>query len=309
MPDPGQIPFDDGFLPVSDGHRLYYAQYGSPQGPVSIVLHGGPGSGCSKSMLDWFDLEHRRVVLSDQRGAGRSIPTGETAHNTTADLVQDIERLRCHLGVRSWLVIGGSWGATLALCYAGTYPDVVSGLVLRGTFLASPREIRWFFQSLQALVPMAWRELTAGWSQEMRNDVLRTLTGMLQSERSGIRQDAAQRWGRYEEAVMTAMMGKPPSQAPPATDAWLQKYRLQAHYLSQGCFTSERALFRNARLASNIRTIVLHGTHDWICPPQNAERLIRFLPNAEMRWIEDGTHSASDPLILAALKNAISEVS
>lgn len=309
MPDSGESPFDDGFLPVTGGHRLYYAQYGPPQGPASIVLHGGPGSGCSKSMLDWFDLDHQRVVLFDQRGAGRSLPAGHTAHNTTADLVQDIERLRSHLGVRSWLVVGGSWGATLALCYAGQYRDVVSGLVLRGTFLASARELRWFFQSLEALVPVAWRELTAGWSQEMRSDVLRTLTGMLQSENSDIAQDAARRWGRYEETVMTAMMGKPPSQASGATAAWLSKYRLQAHYLSQGCFTTERALFRNARLASNIPTIVVHGTHDWICPPQNAERLMRFLPNAQLRWIEGGTHSASDPLILAALKNAVSDLS
>jgi proline iminopeptidase len=301
-------PFNEGHLPVGDQHHLYFAEYGQPDAPAAVVLHGGPGSCCKPSMLDWFDLSRQRVILFDQRGAGRSLPPGLLAHNTTAELVQDIERLRLQLQIGQWLVVGGSWGATLALSYAGRYPHALSGLVLRGVFLASIRETDWFFQSLRALAPHAWERLTAGWSTTQKNHVLSSLTHLLHAGTPEQQQEAAWRWACYEEGVMQAMMGLPESSTGDFSSTLLAKFRLQSHYLSQGCFVSERALFRCAHKAARVPTIILHGSHDWICPPENALRLQKFMPQAELRWINKGTHVAADPAIAAALRQAIRDL-
>jgi proline iminopeptidase len=308
---PMRVPslLNEGYLPVDGGHRLYFAEFGRRDAPLSLVLHGGPGSGCRPSMLDWFDLDRQRVVLLDQRGAGRSLPPGETANNRTPDLVEDMERLRTHLRVARWMLVGGSWGATLALCYAGRYPAAVRAMVLRGVFLGSRSETEWFFQGLRTMVPVAWRKLTAGWTAEQKRCVLQTLTAKLHSVTPQEQQAAARRWGEYEEAVIQAMTGETGGQMSAAGDAgWTGKYRLQSHYLVNNCFLGQRALFRYARHASRIPTVVLHGTHDWICPPENAVRLIRFMPHAELRWIEKGTHMSSDPAIGEALRQAIRDL-
>ncbi len=301
-------PFHEGYLPVGHGHDLYFAEYGHADAPAAVVLHGGPGSGCNASMLDWFDLSRHRVVLFDQRGAGRSMPRGMLAHNTTPDLVEDIERLRAGLRIPQWLVVGGSWGSTLGISYAGRYPGAVSGLLLRGIFLASRREMDWFFQSLQALAPQAWARLTAGWAPLQQKTVLQYLTHLLHHGTQEERQDAARRWGLYEEAVLQAMLGLPASPSIERPDAWIAKYTLQSHYLSQGCFVSERALFRWARQAARVPTIIVHGTHDWVCPPENVLRLKRFMRQAEVRWVVKGTHTASDPAICEALRKAIHDM-
>lgn len=307
MPKIPPAPFNQGYLAVGDGHSLHFAEYGSPLAPAAVVLHGGPGSGCKPSMLEWFDLSRQRVVLFDQRGAGKSRPGGETRANRTADLVRDIERLRRHLAIPRWLVVGGSWGATLGICYAGQHPEAVSGLVLRGVFLASDREMTWFFQSLKALVPAGWHQLTAGWTASEKTRVLQTLTRMVHSVAGQEQWDGVRRWAGYEDAVMQAMTGMPaPVMA--MSDELLAKYRIQSHYLSQSCFTSERSLFRHARRARRLPVILLHGTRDWICPPENARRLARFLPQAELRWIPGGTHTPSDPAIAAALRCAIHDM-
>jgi proline iminopeptidase len=298
------LPFHEGYLLVDGGHRLYFAEYGQPNVHASLVVHGGPGSGCKPSMLEWFDLAQDRVILFDQRGAGRSLPPGETTSNQTGALVRDIEHLRQHLGLSRCMMIGGSWGATLALCYAGRFPEVLRGLILRGTFLASRNETTWFFQSLKVFAPSAWSTLTAGWTTLQKQNVLQTLIEMLHSVSWQEQQEAARRWGEYEEAVIQAMTGG--NSALPVFDpAWVNKYRVQSHYLNNACFISQKSLFRSARHAAQIPTIILHGTHDWICPPMNAMRLMRFMPHAELRWIKKGTHTSSDPLIRDALRQAI----
>lgn len=307
MPAQTPRPFHEGYLPVGGKHQLYFAEYGQPDARASLVLHGGPGSGCKPSMLDWFDLAQNRVVLLDQRGAGRSIPSGETKCNQTRDLVQDLEQLRAHLNLSRWMVVGGSWGATLALCYAGQYPEVVRALILRGAFLASRREVDWFFQSLKVLVPIGWKNLTMGWTTLQKQNVLQTLIAMLHSVSQQEQQEAARRWGVYEDAVMQKMTGR--YSAPPEFDPnWSNKYRVQSHYLGNDCFIRQKLLFRQAQRTAPIPTIVLHGTHDWICPPENAVRLMRFLPHAELRWIARGTHSHADPAIGQALRQAIQDL-
>lgn len=309
VPKQEVIPFHQDYLSVPGGHQLYFAEYGQPDGPVAVVLHGGPGSGCNSSMLGWFDLSRQRVVLLDQRGAGRSKPAGCLQHNTTQDLIEDMERLRITLKIRQWLVVGGSWGSTLGVSYAGAYPEAVCGLVLRGVFLASEREMTWFFQSLRTMVPDAWMRLTMGWHRTEQDAVLQSLTHMLQNGATAQQQDAACRWSQYEQAVIHKMLGISILQSNEDGVAEIAKYRLQAHYLSNRCFLTERMLFRRARRTAGIPTIIVHGTHDLICPPENVMRLIRFMPHAQVRWVGKGTHTTSDPAIHDALQRAITQLS
>ncbi len=303
-------PFDQFDLPVGDGHTLYVAQYGKPDGAPAVVLHGGPGSGTQPSVLDWFDLATQRVVLFDQRGAGLSRPQGEVAGNDTQRLVADIESIRTRLGIPRWLVVGGSWGATLALLYAGRHATHVSALVLRGSFLASERELHWFFQSLRALVPQGWARLTEGWRDDQQADVLRTLCAALLHGDSAQAGDAARRWNDYENAVMNAMAGRLDGAAAPAAEVparVLNKYRLQAHYLSNGCFTSDAELSDCAARLAATPVILLHGTHDLVCPPENAVRLAQAMPHARLQWVENGGHTPADSKIAAGLRQAVAD--
>ena len=302
-------PFHLDYLGVSGGHQLYFAEYGQPDGPVAVVLHGGPGSGCNASMLNWFDLSRQRVVLLDQRGAGRSKPAGCLLRNTTQDLIGDLECLRAALGIRQWLVVGGSWGSALGVCYAGAYPEAVCGLVLRGVFLTSEREMTWFFQSLRVMMPDAWMRMTKGWGHIERNAVLQSLTCMLQNGTLAQQQEAACRWSQYEQAIVQKMLGIPLSQSNEESDAQTAKYRLQAHYLSNHCFLTERELFRSARRTAGMPVIIVHGTHDLICPPENVMRLTRFMPHAQVQWVSKGTHTTSDLAIRDALRRAIAQLS
>ena len=305
--------FDQQQLPTGDGHHLYVAQFGKPNAPAAVVLHGGPGSGTQLSVLDWFDLDHQRVVLFDQRGAGQSTPHGDISHNDSHQLVADIELIRTRLGIDHWMVVGGSWGATLALLYAGAHTSRVKSLIVRGSFLTSPREMTWFFQSLCAMVPQAWADLTQGWTDNEQSNVLATLSHKLLHESQQSAEDAAARWSRYEDAVMQAMAGKLSSKprdkdSSPVPTRTLAKYRLQAHYLSNGCFTSETDLLALAKTLSSIPTVLIHGTHDLICPPENALRLAKEMPHGQLRWVERGGHTPADPAIANVLKQAISEL-
>lgn len=350
---PSRVAFDERQLPTGDGHLLYVAQYGQPQAPAAVVLHGGPGSGTQPSVLDWFDLATQRVILFDQRGAGRSHPQGRLQANDSARLVADIELIRETLGIQRWMVVGGSWGATLALLYAERHAERISAMVLRGSFLASERELQWFFQSLRAMVPDGWAQLTAGWDEKAKTRVLPTLaaallrnddgassgissgisSGAASAAASEAAMDAALRWGRYEGAVMQAMAGKlgtsmsggdraanTGSGAGTAKEAGasdgdaasrqraLNKYRLQAHYLTQGCFTSEAQLLAAAARLQDTPVVLVHGTHDLVCPPENALRLQQAMPHARLHWVEKGGHTPADPGIAAALKQAIAEL-
>lgn len=307
--------FDQQYLSSGDGHTLYVAQYGQPDAPAAVVLHGGPGSGTQPSVLEWFDLNRQRVVLFDQRGAGRSTPAGEITHNDSSQLVADIEMIRTHLSIPGWMVVGGSWGATLALMYAGQHTERVSSLILRGSFLASPREMQWFFQSLQAMVPHGWAQLTRDWSESEQAHVLATLSRKLLQGSAADANDAAARWGRYEDAVMQAMSGKlsapetsPVTQEAEVSARQLGKYRLQAHYLSNGCFTSEQQLLNFAAQLKHVPTVIVHGTHDLICPPDNAQRLATAMPHARLQWVARGEHTPADTGISTALRDAVHQL-
>ena len=303
-------PFDQQNLPTGDGHTLFVAQYGQPDAPAAVVLHGGPGSGTQPSVLEWFDLARQRVVLFDQRGAGQSQPHGEIINNNSTKLVADIEMIRERLGIERWMVVGGSWGATLALLYAAQHARRIRAMVLRGSFLASQRELHWFFQSLRAMVPHAWDQLTLGWQEEQKQQVLATLGKQLLHGSEQEAEDAATRWGAYEEAIMQAMSGKlaQPTTPSKASARTVGKYRLQAHYLLNACFTREADLLGAANSLANTPTVIVHGSHDLVCPPENAARLAKLMPHARLHWVPRGGHTPADPLIAAALREAVLEL-
>jgi proline iminopeptidase len=304
-------PFDQQNLPTADGHTLFVAQYGQSDAPAAVVLHGGPGSGTQPSVLEWFDLKRQRVVLFDQRGAGRSEPQGEILNNDSAKLVADIELIRERLRIDRWMVVGGSWGATLALMYAARHANRISAMILRGSFLASQRELHWFFHSLRAMVPHAWEQLTLGWNDEQKQQVLATLGRQLLHGSASEAEDAATRWGAYEDAVMQAMSGKLTAltdsavKVPAASARAVGKYRIQAHYLLNAGFTHEADLLNAAHQLNNTPTIIVHGTHDLVCPPENAALLARMMPQARLQWVPKGGHTPADPLIAAALRDAV----
>lgn len=303
-------PFDQQNLPTGDGHTLFVAQYGQPDAPAAVVLHGGPGSGTQPSVLEWFDLARQRVVLFDQRGAGQSQPHGEIINNNSTKLVADIEMIRERLGIERWMVVGGSWGATLALLYAAQHARHIRAMVLRGSFLASQRELHWFFQSLRAMVPHAWEQLTLGWQEEQKQQVLATLGKQLLHGSEQEAEQAATRWGAYEEAIMQAMSGKLalPTTPSKASARTVGKYRLQAHYLLNACFTRETDLLGAANALANTPTVIVHGSHDLVCPPENAARLAKLMPHARLHWVPRGGHTPADPLIAAALREAVLEL-
>ena len=223
-------PYASGWLERDEGHRIWYEQSGNPQGAPVVFLHGGPGSSTNPDHRRFFDPAFYRIVLLDQRGCGRSTPRGEIRANTTPHLLSDLERLRLELEIRRWLLFGGSWGSTLALAYAQAHPEIVSGLVLRGLFLASEDEVSWFVTGLSRFLPEAWSTFAASGDDQ-------SCAGLLRRYHERIVLDdvaAAARWNAWESAVMA--VGEAPPASAAADMATLARVRVQLHYLVNGCF-------------------------------------------------------------------------
>ena len=331
LPEHDAEPYTTGMLDVGDDHQIYFEQCGQPNRLPIVFLHGGPGSGCSARHRQMFDLRRDRVVLFDQRGCGRSLPRGAVQHNTTAHLVADIERLRRHLGIERWLVVGGSWGAGLALAYAAAHQAVCLGLVLRGVFLGRSSDIDWFFQHARQLLPDAWDALARqapGLSQggvidRTSTDPLGWLAAGVNSDQPQVAQAAAQAWAAWEKAVserrwvesvesvervegVERVESTPPAVAGEAARAQVDMYRVQSHYLTNGCFWRDIGLLDRAATLAQVPTAILHGRLDWICRPSAAWELHRRLPGSRLQWLEDSGHSPFEPAMARALTEAMS---
>ena len=302
-------PFAAGWLDVGDGHRLYHEQCGGADGLPVLFLHGGPGSGCSPRHRRLFDPERYRSILFDQRGCGRSLPRGGLNANTSAHLVQDIESLRQHLGVERWWVVGGSWGAALALAYASAYPQVCSGMVLRSVFLGRSADIDWFFRDARHLEPQAWISMVEQVALAPGETLLERLYRGLHW---GPPVDAllcAQAWMALEQALDGSRNGPLPAPALVDAAALIDKYRVQSHYLMNGCFWDESDLLTRARELSSIPTVILHGEHDRICRPQSALDLHAAMPGSELHWVAGCGHELYAPAMLDALGSALGRIS
>ncbi len=303
---PAQCPVS-GLLDVGEGHRIYYEQCGDADGLPVIFLHGGPGGGCSPRHRELFDLTRYHVTLFDQRGCGRSLPRGAVQANTSDALIADIERLRQHLGIERWLVFGGSWGAGLALAYAAAHRTACLGLVLRGVFLGRASDLDWFFQQARQFLPDAWAALAAHAPEAARNDLLRWLTGGLHGSDAGAALPRAIAWEAWESSVSQRQSAAPRANALPAADAaaLLDKYRVQSHYLTHGCFWGDSALLERAHTLASVPTAILHGRLDWVCRPQAAWDLHQSLPGSRLQWLEGCGHSPFEPAVSQALAQAL----
>ncbi|MDH5537556.1 MAG: prolyl aminopeptidase [Betaproteobacteria bacterium] len=297
-------PYSTGMLELDGPHRMYWEQSGNPQGSPVVFLHGGPGAGAAPAHRRFFDPAHYRVVIFDQRGAGRSAPLGEIRENTTPHLIDDIEKLRAHLGVERWLVFGGSWGSTLALAYSETHPARCSGLILRGIFLCRKSEIDWFLYGLRNLFPEAWHAFAGAIRKAERGDLLAAYYRRLTDSDPRVHMPAARAWSIYEGSCST-LLPSPETVAYFAGDVVaLGLARIEAHYFSHGIFLPENSLLENIGRIRGIPGVIVQGRYDAVCPIVSADDVHRAWPEAEYVVIPDAGHSAWEPRICAELVKA-----
>ncbi len=298
-------PYNTFRLKVSDIHELYIEECGNPKGQPVVFLHGGPGAGISAKHRRYFDPKHYRIVLFDQRGAGKSTPHAELKQNTTWDLVADIERVREHLEISKWLVFGGSWGSTLALAYAETHPTSVTGLVIRGIFLCRKEEINWFYQfGAHHVFPDFWEKYIEVIPEAERTDMLTAYYKKLTSDNETEKLKAAKAWSVWEGSTIKLI----PDQA--AIDTFgsdhmaLSLARIEAHYFINGCwFGSDNQLIEDVYKIRHIPSVIVHGRYDMVCPFKNAWDLHKVWPEARFEPVLAG-HAVDEPAITDALIRA-----
>ena len=299
-------PYDAGTLRVDDRHVLYYEQCGNPAGRPVVMLHGGPGGGCSDKMRRFHDPAKYRIVLFDQRGSGRSTPHADLVDNTTWHLVEDIETLRATLGIERWQVFGGSWGSTLALAYAETHPQRVTELVLRGIFMLRRWELEWFYQEgASRLFPDVWEHYLAPIPPVERHDLISAYHRRLTSEDQAVRLAAARAWSVWEGA--TSFLRMDPDFISGHEDAAfaLAFARIENHYfVNGGFFEVEDQLLRDAHRIADIPGVIIHGRYDVVCPIRNAWDLHKAWPKGELLISPTSGHSAFEPENVDALVQA-----
>jgi proline iminopeptidase len=303
---PPIVPFKVERLRVSEVHELHVEQCGNPVGKPVVFLHGGPGAGLSDYHRRFFDPERYRIVLFDQRGAGRSTPAASLDHNTTWDLVADIERIRIHLGIDRWVVFGGSWGSTLALAYAETQPDRVKALVLRGIFLLRPQEIRWFYQEGASHVfPDAWESYIAPIPGAERGDLVAAYHRRLTGDDPVALAAAAKAWSTWEAATIRLIPDQElvAEYSEPAMAANLA--RIECHYfVNGGFFAHPNQLLDDVERIRHIPAVIVHGRYDMCCPVSNAFDLHRRWPESALEIVADAGHAAMEPGIVDRLVTA-----
>ena len=274
---------------------MYWEQSGNPRGAPALFLHGGPGAGATPMHRRFFDPDHWRIVIFDQRGAGRSTPLGEIVDNSPAHLVADIERLRAALGIEKWLVFGGSWGSTLALAYAETHPQRCVGLVLRGIFLCRAEEIDWFLYGVRRVFPEAWRAFAAFCRRPSAVTFSPPITGACSTPIRAVHMPAARAWGSYEGACST-LLPNPETVAAFGEDRLaLGLARIEAHYFSHHLFVGVGDLIARIERIRHLPAIIVQGRYDMVCPIASADVLARAWPEAEFVIVPDAGHSAMEP--------------
>ena len=291
---PEIAPYDTGTLAVDGRHTLYYEQCGNPEGKPVVLLHGGPGGGCSDKMRRFHDPRKYRIVLFNQRGAGRSTPHADLVDNTTWHLVADVEQLREHLGIDAWQVFGGSWGSTLALAYAQRHPGQVTELVLRGIFMLRRWELAWFYQEgTSRLFPDAWQHYIEAIAPAERHDLIAAFHRRLTSDDASTQLAAARAWSVWEGATSFLHVDADFVSGHEDAKFALAFARIENHYfVNQGFFEVEDQLLRDARRIADIPGVIVHGRYDVVCPLQSAWELHQAWPKSELIITPASGHSA-----------------
>jgi proline iminopeptidase len=306
---PSIKPYQTINLPVGDLHSLYVEESGHHEGVPVLFVHGGPGAGCSKEDRRFFDPEKYSIILFDQRGSGRSTPHAELKNNTTQDLIDDMERIREHLGVDQWVLFGGSWGSTLSLLYAQQHGSRVLGLILRGVFLCRQQDIDWFYQQGANLVfPDYWQEFIAPVPLNQRHNMVDAYHRLLTGDNDLAKMNAAKHWSLWEGRCATLRPN------PDVVDTFsnihlaLSLARIESHFFVNKSFIMENQILDNMESLAGIPATIIHGRYDMICPLDNAVALHRLWPEAELHVIREAGHASRDPGIVDALVRASDEM-
>jgi proline iminopeptidase len=299
-------PFSFGWLTTDGPHEIYYEECGAPRGKPAVILHGGPGGAVNPTMRRFFDPNKWRMTLFDQRGCGRSRPNASLEDNTTWSLIADIERLREHLGVEKWTVFGGSWGSTLALAYALTHPDRVEGLVLRGIFLLTQKELRWFYQDgASMLFPDAWERFLAPIPPEERGDLMAAYHRRLTHADRRVQAQAASAWSQWEGDTISL---RGPEARPPKfneEDFAIAFARIECHFFANaGFFEQDGWILKNIDRIRHIPTWIVQGRFDVVTPLDSAWSLHKAWPEANFEIIWDAGHASTEPGIIDGLVRA-----
>ena len=293
--------FQEGYLDVENGHKIYYEQYGNPDGKTILFLHGGPGAGFSNSHKAFFDPKIFRVIFFDQRGSGKSIPYAETDHNDTESLIKDIESLRNFLKIDNWYLFGGSWGSTLALLYGISFPQRCLGFILRGIFLGTVDEINWFLYDIRKFFPEAYNKFISYVPITERDNVLEWFHHQLRANNRSLSLKAASVWAEYENSCSSLEY----VERPVSGENSLAIAKIETHYFTNNCFIKDNFIISNIHKIAKIPAVIVQGRHDVICPPFNALNLSRIWDAAMIEIVEDAGHSAFEINIGRKLINAL----
>jgi proline iminopeptidase len=301
-------PFKTGHLKVSEIHRIYYELCGNPEGRPVFTLHGGPGGSSSPYMRRFFNPEKFLIIQHDQRGSGKSEPLLEIRENTTQDLVEDIERLRKYLDLDKIILFGGSWGSTLAIAYAETYPQNVSGLVLRGIFTATKEEIDYFYHGgVRLFFPEVYEELVGRLPDPEKRPLPQALLEMIQSRDPEIQYEYAKAWTKYEFKI--SGLNIPESFLRDVDKMNKDTVKcfglMENYYMANNCFLEEGQLLKNAHRIKDIPTVMVNGRYDMICPPINGYRLHQILPDSRLVIAEGAGHWMGEPPVEKELLKAM----
>lgn len=292
-------PYANYRLKVSDLHELNVEEYGNPNGYPVIALHGGPGGGIMKPLNRTFDPKFYRIIQFDQRGCGKSTPNVINDHvnalkeNTTADLVEDIEKIRKHLNIDKWLVAGGSWGSTLSLAYSEAHPDKTTGLILRGIFLCRKEDIDWFYQKgASHIQPEGWKDYIKPIPPEERDDMVKAYHKRLTSPDQKVREEAVVAWNVWESLTSFLFRDEEDLVESAKPQEALTMATIENHYFVNGSFFREdNQLIKDAHKISHIPTWIIHGRYDLVCPVKGAVDLAEALPNAQVAITPDAGHA------------------
>jgi proline iminopeptidase len=295
---PAIDPLRHGMLQVDALHTIYWEEVGNPNGIPVVFLHGGPGAGLSPAHRRFFDPQRYRVILFDQRGAGKSLPLGECRNNTTALLIEDIERLRAMFGIEQWLVFGGSWGSTLALAYGQAHPERCLGFVLRGIFLCTQTEIDFFLDGARWFHPEVYEEFVAPIPPEERGNLLQAYVKRIMSDDPAVYWPAARAWSRFE-GRRVFLLPQPEEAQSDTMD--LGVGRLESHYMANLGFFAPDQLLRDIGRIAHLPAVIVQGRYDVICPPVTAWTLHQAWPGSVMKMIPDAGHGAMEIGITRAL--------
>lgn len=297
-------PYSSGFISLDHGHQMYWEQSGNPDGVPIVLIHGGPGAGTSPIQRRFFDPDHYRIIMFDQRGAGKSSPHGSIDNNTTFLLVSDMERLREHLSIAKWHLFGGSWGSTLSLAYAAQHPDRCLSMILRGIFLCEQEEIDWWLYGIRSIFPEAWEQFANFIPRAERLDLLEAYYKRLMGNNKEEMLEAAIHWCLYESACLSLIPNYETITTEEQKAHAIALARLECHYFRNNRIEPKDSLLLKVDQFRSVPSIIVHGRYDVICPVSTAYRLHQQWPEADYVIVPDGGHSAFDPAIRSRLIEA-----